>query len=176
MILSRRETHFYAAVALAGVLPIVFLAGLIWRPSIPIVANDLAPEEGQAIDELFTAANFVPGDPGASGNILASETLTVNGNTVLIETVKGTGIDLSLILKPTKPLPFSNILVYWTPGDTAPEIVGDDAVLLGQLSGASRRQFTVPPTVQGQAGHLLFYSRGQDMAIAAVPLPPTLFP
>lgn len=173
MILSRRETHFYTALALAGILPIVFLAGLIWRPSIPTVADDLAPDGGQAIDELFTAANFAPEDAAKS---LASETLEVNGNLILAETVGGSGGDVALLLNPTAPLAFSNVLVYWTPGDTAPETVDDTAILLGQLSGASRRQFTVPPAAQGQSGHLLFYSRGQDVAIAAVPLPQTLFP
>ena len=173
MILSRRETHFYAAIALACVLPLVFLAGLIWRPSIPTVVDDLAPEGGQAIDELFTAANFVSVDPG---DVLASETLAVTGNSLLAETVKGADNGLSLILQPAEPFSFSNVLVYWTPGDNAPEAVNDSAVLLGQLSGASRRQFAIPTSIQGQPGHLLFYSRGQETAIASVPIPLTLFP
>ncbi|MEM9487152.1 MAG: hypothetical protein AAGA83_26060 [Cyanobacteria bacterium P01_F01_bin.116] len=164
MILSRRKAHFYMWVGLAGLLPIVFLAGLIWRPAIPTV--------DEATDNLFAAANF----PTTNADALASETIVVNGTNVQVEATETANSDLALTLIPTQPLQFSNILVYWTPGDAAPESVEADAILLGQLSGTSPRKFPVSSAMQTQSGHLLFYSRGQSSAIAAVPLPKSLFP
>jgi hypothetical protein len=166
MILSRRKAHFYMWMGLAGLLPIVFLAGLIWRPTIPTV--------DETTDELFAVANFPA--RGESVAVIASETVTVNGIDVQLETVQPTNSDVMLTVRPTQPLQFSDTLVYWTPGDTAPETVEADAVLLGQLSGTSPRQFAVTPAMQSEAGHLLFFSGGQNVAITAVPLPSSLFP
>lgn len=165
MILSRRKAHVYMMMGLAGFLPVVFLAGLIWRPAIPTVDD--------TTDELFSAADF---SLVAAETLMASETVLVNGINVQIETAAVTSSDLVLILTPAQPLQFSDTLVYWAPGDTAPEIIEKDAILLGQLSGTSRRQFPVASAMQTQPGHLFFYSRGQNTEIAAIPLPENLFP
>ena len=165
MILSRRKAHFYMWIGLAGLLPIVFLAGLIWRPTVPTV------DEGT--DELFAAANFPTADEAAA---VTSETVAVNGIDVLLATAESPDSTLVLTVQPTRPLQFSDALVYWTPEESAPEMVGAEAVLLGQLSGTSRRQFPVLPEMQRESGHLLFFSRGQNTVISAIPLPTALFP
>ncbi|NEP09790.1 MAG: hypothetical protein F6K14_06115 [Symploca sp. SIO2C1] len=161
MILSRRKAHFYTVVILSAVLPLVFFAGLLWRPSIPTV--------DETTDELFAAANF-PSQKDAAG-VIASETLLVNSIKVLAETSKSYDGAMFLELEPTEALQFSNILVYWRAGNSAPNTVDEKALLLGQLSGSSRRRFSVPSAMQGQSGHLLFYSRGQDEVIGSSPLP-----
>jgi len=166
MILSRRKAHFYTVVILSGVLPLVFFAGLLWRASIPTV--------DETTDQLFAAANF-PSQEDAT-DIIASETLLVNNIKVLAETSKSAEGAMFLKLEPTEALQFSNILVYWTAGNSAPNTVDEKALLLGQLSGSSRRRFPVPSAMEGQPGHLLFYSRGQNKAIGSTPLPPNLFP
>ncbi|NET54741.1 MAG: hypothetical protein F6K47_00575 [Symploca sp. SIO2E6] len=166
MILSRRRVHFYTVVILSGILPLVFLAGLLWRPSIPTVDD--------TTDELFAAANF-PSQEDAT-DVIASETLLVNSVEVLAETSKSVEGEMFLELEPTKALDFSNILVYWRAGESAPKNVDEKAILLGQLSGSSRRRFPLSSAMQEQPGHLLFYSRGQDEAIASTPLPSNLLP
>ena len=160
MIVSRRKTHFYIIVILSFALPFVFLAGLLWRPSVPTV--------DETTDELFAAANF-PYSGDANGAI-ASETLSVNSINVLAETSKSSDGTMFIELQPTEALQFSNILVYWTAGNAAPETVDDKAILLGQLSGTSRRRFPLPSAIQGQPGHLLFYSPSQDKAIGSSPI------
>jgi len=166
MILSRRKAHFYTVAILSGVLPLVFFAGLLWRPSIPTV--------DETTDELFAAANFSSQEYATS--VIASESLSINSFEVLAETSKSTRGAIFLELEPTEALPFSNILVYWRPGESAPETVDEKAVLLGQLSGSSRRRFPVSSAMQKQSGHLLFYSHGQAQAIGSTPLPSNLFP
>ena len=171
MILSRRKTHFYASVVLACTLPVVFLAGLLFRPTVPTV--------DESVDELFAAANFAPQEDAVIS--IASETLSVNGINVRVETTELSPSESSegerfLLVQPTQVFQFSDVLVYWAAGEIAPEGVDNEAILLGQLSGTSSRYFSLPSEMQSQSGHLLFYSRGQDMAIAAVPLPQRLFP
>lgn len=166
MILSRRKAHFYMWMGLVGLLPIVFLAGLIWRPAIPTV--------DETTDELFAAANFPA--RGDSVVVIASETVSLNGIDVRLATAEAAKSELVLTLQPSQPLRFSDTLVYWTPDEMPPETVEADAILLGPLSGTSPRQFPVPAEMQTGSGHLLFYSRGQNVSLAAVPLPPSLFP
>lgn len=164
MILSRRQAHFYIIVALSCALPLVFLAGLIWRPSVPTV------DEGA--DDLFAAANFATAAPET---VIGSEAIAVSGVDVQAETAAIDG-QLLLRLTPTQPLQFADILVYWVAGETVPEAIAADALLLGPLAGDSTRGFPLPEAVQEQSGQLLFYSRAQDTLITATPLPATLLP
>lgn len=166
MILSRRQAHFYAVVFLTCTLPLIFLAGLLWRPPTPTV--------DETADELFAAANF--SSRGDTIEVIASQNLSVNGIDVLVESSKSPEGELFLNLQPTQALQFSDVLVYWTAGNSSSETIGDGAILLGQLSGTRRRHFSVPAQIKGKSGQLLFYSRGQGAAIASVPLPPSLFP
>jgi len=163
MILSRRQAHFYIIASLAGILPLVFLAGLIWRPSFPTVDN--------STDELFATANF-SGEEAAS--IIASETLSVNEISIVVSAGELASGDRVLILEPSQPLRFSDVLVYWT--SEAAEEINEEAILLGQLSGTSQKQFPLSANILEESGQLIFYSLSQDSAIAAVSLPPSLFP
>lgn len=166
MNLSRRKAHFYAVLGLSCTLPLVFLAGLAWRPAIPTV--DDAPEE------LFAATNFATAN--SSDAVVASEVLSVQGISVRVDATGPVGQDLFLQLQPSQPLQFADVLVYWVAGETPPETPPETAVLLGQLSGTSRRIFPVPEAIREQPGQLLFYSRGQSTVIDTAVLPPNLFP
>jgi len=166
MILSRRQAHFYVAIFLSCTLPVVFLAGLLWRPSTPTVDD--------ATDELFAAANF--SSRGDTTEVITPGTLSVKGISILAEVAQSSEGEMFLDLQPAQALQFSDVLVYWVPGNLALESVDEEAILLGQLSGISRRRFSVPAQIKGKSGQLLFYSRGQDEAISSVPLPSDLFP
>ncbi|NER78694.1 MAG: hypothetical protein F6K42_03775 [Leptolyngbya sp. SIO1D8] len=166
MILSRRKAHFYAAICLSCTLCVVFLAGLLWRPATPLV--------DESTDELFAAANFAK--RGDAIGTLASETLSINGVNLEVRTAELPNGDLALLVQPAQALQFSDVLVYWISGDAVLENIDDEAILLGQLSGMSLRSFPILPEMRSQSGSLLLYSRSQETAIAAVPLPPSLFP
>ncbi|MBE9040860.1 hypothetical protein IQ235_08715 [Oscillatoriales cyanobacterium LEGE 11467] len=170
MILSRRKTHFYASVVLACTLSLVFLAGLLWRPTIPVV--------NESVDELFAIANFATDDRTATPPD-GAQRISGDGIEVFAETIAASGGAAFLEVQPVRSLQYANVLVYWQAGDRPPEAAEDatptqtisqNAVLLGQLSGTSRRRFPLPASIQGQDGHLIFYSRGQKTLIAALPL------
>ena len=63
-----------------------------------------------------------------------------------------------------------DVLAYWTPGSTAPQIessLPDDAKLLGAVSAAVDNVFALPDGSAGQDGHLVFYSLGHQKVVAA---------
>lgn len=163
MIFSHRKAHFFMIATLSGLLPLIFLAGLIWRPTIPTV--------DESADELFAAANFSPREDNVA--IASSQEFTVEGVTI-DAAIASTQGETVLLLHPLQPLKFSDVLVYWTP--TEVEEINDEALLLGSLSGTSRRRLLFPEEVDLQAGYLLFYSRGQNQAIASVVFPAELLP
>lgn len=163
MILSRRKVHFYASLTLACVLPLIFLAGLIFRPKVPTV--------GEAADELFAIADFSTDTPDSPLPERA-EVLSEDG-VQLLTAVTTVGSSTVLEVQPTEVIQLADVLVYWQAGERSPDAdvpVPEDAVLLGYLSGTRQRQFPVPVELQEQQGHLLLYSHGTDTLVAAFPL------
>lgn len=159
MILARRKVHFYAAIALACTLPIVFLAALLMRPSIPTV--------DESVDELFAIANY----PNTT-EVIDSATLSAEDVKIRSEITRASQTTF-LDLQPVDPLQYADVLVYWQasePPAGEAQTVGDSAVLLGRLSESRRRRFRLPTEIQGQQGHLILYSRGQKTLIATFPL------
>ncbi|MGB3615348.1 MAG: hypothetical protein WBA10_16260 [Elainellaceae cyanobacterium] len=69
MIRSQRNIHVHMMTGLAGVLPIIFLAGLIYRPTIPTAAD--------TADGLSAAANA---PTAGQANIVVQSTVAVNGH------------------------------------------------------------------------------------------------
>ncbi len=164
MILERRQAHFYASVALAFALPILFLAGLLLRPTIPTA--------DESVDELFAIANFPSKNPDPAFPVHATQ-LSDKGIQVFAAVTSASQALAFLDIQP-QVIQFSDVLVYWQAGDRPPSatgnsILGDAAVLLGQLSGDSRRRFLLQAELQGQQGHLILYSRGQETLIATFP-------
>lgn len=164
MILSRRKAHFYAVVTLASTLPILFLAGLLLRPGIPTTDD--------AVDELFAIANFSIDNTEAPFSEPSSQ-LSDQGIKIRAE-VTSAPKGLTILAVQPEVIQFADVLVYWQEGnppskDSEDPVISDRAVLLGQLSGQSRRHFRLSPELQGQQGQLILYSRGQDTLIAMFP-------
>ncbi|MGD1854588.1 MAG: hypothetical protein ACFB2W_10080 [Leptolyngbyaceae cyanobacterium] len=40
MIISRRKVHLFSSIALAIIMPIIFIAGILWRPTYATVTPD----------------------------------------------------------------------------------------------------------------------------------------
>jgi len=162
MIQSRRKTHFYTVIFLSCSLPLVFLLGLLWRPQVPTVDKQT--------DRLFSQANFF--STPEKDRVIASENLTVNNINILTELVSSSQGRKYLSFQPSQALQFADILVYLT--NEKSETINQDAILLGQLSGVNRRYFPISQQSQKEPKYLLFYSLGQDKAIASIPLPDNL--
>ncbi len=164
MIFDHRKTHFYASIALAVALPVLFVAGLVLRPTIPTV--------DESVDDLFAIAHF----PTDTSTLDGVEPL-VDGGVQLRATVIAANSQAFLEVQPVQVIQAADILVYWQEGDRLPAAPSEDApvidptaVLLGHLSGTSRRRFPLPATLKGQTGHLILYSRGTNARLAMFPL------
>ena len=163
MIQNHRKTHFYTVIFLSCSLPIVFFLGLLWQPQIPTV--------DKKTDQLFAQANFFSAEENYK--VIASENLTVNSISILTKLVSSSQGIKYLSFQPNQALQFSDILVYLTAEES--EVVNQDDTLLGQLSGIHRRYFPISQKNLKEPRYLLFYSLGQDKAIASIPLPANLY-
>ena len=165
MIFEKRQIHRYTFTGLAIILPVLLiLPGLLLRPS-------YVAEGDEATAELFAQAGFVTGE---SGEVIAAESLRLNGGAIAAESFRLADGTVVLDLQPGQDLQIADASVYWAPGDTPPEAIADDAVFLGSLSGTSRRRLTIPAEIQGQPGQLLFFSQARQQVIGASPLDPAL--
>lgn len=167
MVISRRQIHLYSFVMLAIVLPLCFLAGLIWRPT-------FNPVDASA-DVLFQRAGFAPSTVWANQeawrkpNLLKQDKIQLRAEKVFAKD----GEDIFLNLQPQSDLQLPDVLVYWQQG-TPPEELSETSILLGALSGASNRQFLIPDAMQGQTGHLILFSQATKEIVSAFPLDPEL--
>jgi len=164
MILSRRKTHFYIVIFLTCSLPLLLFIGLLWRPLIPTI--------DKKNDNLFALANFSA--VGDDLKVIASENLAVNNISIVVERVQSSQGLQYLSFLPSQALQFSDVLVYLTGEDSASKTVSEEAILLGQLSGNSRRYFPVSKQNLKEPAYLLFYSLGQNKAISSISLPASL--
>ncbi|NEO22030.1 MULTISPECIES: hypothetical protein [unclassified Moorena] len=160
MILARRKTHFYSFVVLGVVLPVCFLAGILLRPSYEPV--------DVATNKLFTQAGFVTQTQPRKE--IGSTKLEDGTFRFHVETFVNYQGKLVMELKSDSLLQVPDPLLYWEATKEAPTEISDRSILLGNLAGLSRKQFLLPGSVRGKAGHLLIYSQGQQKLIAALPL------
>ncbi len=165
MVISRRQIHLYSFVVLAIVLPLCFIAGLVWRPT-------FAPVDSSA-DALFQRAGFSPYSSWENQQSKRKPTHLQQENIQLqIETLFAqAGEDVFLNIQPQSDLQLPDVLVYWQQGKP-PEELSQDSILLGALSGASNRQFLIPDAMQGQTGHLLLFSQATKEIISTFSLDP----
>ena len=148
-ILARRRAHFYSSIALACLLPIVFLIGVFLQPQVADVGDPTAA--------LFAASGAASVNAEVLGEPIASDQLSATGVQLQAATFDHDG-QMWLTLQPAWSIKLPDPLIYWQKGDQAPEALAEDAVLLGGLSGTSRRAYPLPARVKGQAGHLILYS------------------
>ena len=170
MIYARRKTHFFSFITLACVLPVVFIAGILWRPKFEPV------DETSAV--LFHRAGFTPETIEGKITPIASEQLSAEGVQLKAETslLKKYGEEhkILLILEPSTAIVFPDLLVYWQQGKKPPTDIGERSILLGKLAGTSRRMFTLPQGVEGKEGYLILYSLGQQTLVSTIPFPSSM--
>ena len=161
-ILARRKAHFYSSIVLACLLPIVFLAGVFLQPQVTAVSDPTAV--------LFAASGAASVNAEVGGDAIASQPLSAAGVQLQAATFDHEG-QVWLTLQPAWPIKLPDPLVYWQGGDQAPAALADDAILLGGLSGTSRRAYRLPQQVTGQAGYLVLYSPIGQTVSSTFPFP-----
>ena len=75
-----------------------------------------------------------------------------------------------LEVEPTKSIKIPDPLLYWQTGNEKPTQITENAVLLGSLTGTSRRKFILPPQAINQKGQLIVFSQGYSKISAIFPL------
>ena len=190
MILSRRRAHLYSSIALMSLLPLGFLIALFLRPQYQATQS---PDV-----TLFEQAGFAAlPDPETaneanSGPPIASTTLEAKGVQLQAQTFSlpdNPTAAIGLALQPATAIRRPDMLVYWAAAKSAAEgsatsaqdateeksaAIGENFILLGKLSGPSRRVFSLPPDSYGQEGRLILYSQVQQFQVAEFPFPANL--
>lgn len=165
MILSRRQTHLVASSTLAIALPLILLLGFLFRPQyLPVDAS---------AEILFQQDGYGAVAQEPTGQQVATEVLKARNPFNATTYLQDDG-QMILALKPRRDMRQPDLLVYWDASDDEPTEIGDQALLLGRLSGPARRLFKVPEAVVGQAGYLLIYSQGKQSLEAALPVTASL--
>ncbi|MDJ0703047.1 MAG: hypothetical protein QNJ46_07200 [Leptolyngbyaceae cyanobacterium MO_188.B28] len=161
-ILARRRAHFYSSIVLACLLPIVFFIGVCFQPQVSTV--------GEPTAALFASSGAASASAEVTGNAIASKQLKAPDVQLQASTFDNNG-QLWLTLQPAGSIKLPDPLIYWQKGEQTPETLAEDAVLLGGLSGTSRRAYPLPQQVKGQAGHLILYTPIGQKVKSTFPFP-----
>ncbi len=158
MIHPLRKRHRRMTLAIAIIVPVLFVAGLLSRQTVPATEN---------------AAAFQSNLSHEFSNELFSDK-TLWGELDIRTRVLSTGQDsvrLALELTPHTPLKIADVLVYWHSGNNGDgKTLPGGAFLLGTLSGLHQRLFPLPePAVQSD-GVVMLYSLAHRKVITSVDL------
>ena len=169
MILSRRKAHFIYFSILIVLLPIIFVAGTLTRPK--FVAVD------KSVDSLYQKEGFSNNKNLGSSQTIAAIESSETATGIEVETLVSqdeSSNNLILEIEPNRVVQLPDLLLYWQPGSLTPQTITNYSVLLGTLSGKSRRQFNLPANDQGTPGHLIIYSQGVEEFVAVFPFTPSV--
>lgn len=160
MIIDRRKTHFFSFIALAIILPIIFFIGVIFIPEYPLVDNSAT--------ELFQFSQTLTTQNNSSKKLVNSQTLSSKEISLLAE-IYGDNQSFVLQIKPLSTIKIPEPLVYWQKGNDSPEMITENSILLGSLSGKSIRVFNLLPEMSNHDGKLIIYSQGYQEIVAFFP-------
>jgi len=185
MILERRKIHFYSAIALAIILPIVFIWGTVARPFYNIRNQSLTPNwrspeiklletptKSQISKQLAAAIN-----PSDFPKVLDSEILLNVALEPVLKNNNPNSFSNSLVITPQSILKFPDPLLYWQANQETPTEIDSSMILLGSLPGKASNidskpsyLFDLPPQALKQDGALVLYSQGYNAIAGVFPL------
>ena len=179
MILERRKIHFYSAIALAIILPILFIWSIIARPfyNIPnqsLVHGRFVP--GKTLIETPTTTTIIQ---QLSASINRDDFPKVLADEILLDVAVASieSKPVSLAITPQSILKFPDPLLYWQPNRNIPTEIDRSMILLGSLPGKAsnidkspRYVFDLPPQALNQDGALVLYSQGYNAIAGIFPL------
>lgn len=152
MIHSLRKRHFHMILGLCLVVPLVFFLAMTHReaiPTVPTFPQELNPVP-QAIQPKWET------------------TATQNGVAMQLATAAQDGAWV-LQVQPEDALAYPDVLVYLTLQPDKPLL--EQAVLLGGMAGAERRQFELPDDFIAKESQLRFYSLAHRQMLLIHDLP-----
>ncbi|MGH7491347.1 MAG: hypothetical protein ACREOO_03020 [bacterium] len=159
MILSLRKRHRLIFSSMVLVLPVVFVAGILFRA---------APKPTNAGPALQL-------ESGATLARYIFETEDLWPAAKIITRVFADSLPPALLaveLQPQEAAALPEVLVYWKAGLPAVEAGSlQDAVLLGTLRGKQRRRLLLPQQAAQTDGHLLLFSLPHQSVWAQASLP-----
>ena len=183
MILERRKIHFYSAIALAIILPILFIWGIVARPFYNIPNQSLVPAwRSLGINSAPTSTTVTAATVSQqlSASINLADFPKVRDPEILLNVAldsspgKTVKESVSLVVTPQSILKFPDPLLYWQANRETPTEIDRSMILLGSLPGKAsnidlqpRYVFDLPPEALKQDGALVLYSQGYN-AIAGV--------
>jgi len=155
MIRPLRVRHRSMIVALAVLAPVLFVAGLLARQTVPAMSDSVVDTQTPGHERLEVVGMAAP-----SLGELPIRTLWLKASD---DTTRR-----AVTLELTGPTRHPDLLVYWTaePGDGA---LSDEALLLGRLG--DRRSVTWDIPDSGSSGRLVLYSSAWDEVVASVEPP-----
>lgn len=140
---------------LAIAIPLLLATTLIWRPEVPPTTD---------LDPSLRRSAGIPADGEWNPRVIDTGRHTFE---VQIRGDSG-GEGLSLVIRPTSVILKPDLLVYWSPGDDVTGQPSDDAVLVGSLSGRSRRLLQLPAAAD--SGTLIVYSLPHQQVVDRISL------
>ncbi len=154
MIRSRRYLHQGIFAALAVVVPGLLGVVLVYRPEVPPVAK-INPS-------LMQQAGF-PSPSDWRPRVVSTETGEFE---VDVQPKRDAVADETwLQIRPKTVILKPDLLVYWTAKPQTDEKLSQDAILVGHLSGTSRRELRLPDAAGAGNGTILIYSMPHDEVI-----------
>lgn len=156
MIRSRRQLHRNTFTALALIVPGLLAIVFFFRPDVPPVAAIEARLMQQA--GFSTTKDWQPHVVSSGAYEFEVQSLTNNVNN-----------SLRLLLRPTKVILKPDLLVYWTSQPLTNQKLAQDAILIGSLSGTSRRELLLPSAATTRQGTIVIYSIAHGEVIAHFP-------
>ena len=181
MILERRKIHFYSAIALAVILPIVFIWGIVARPfyntpNQSLIYGRFAPEKTRIATPTPTTISQQLGAP-----INLADFPKVREPEILLDlaldSLNSNKKSVSLVVTPQSTLKFPDPLLYWQASQETPTEIDRSMILLGSLPGKAsnvqqppRYIFELPPEALNQDGALVLYSQGYNAIAGIFPL------
>lgn len=162
MIRARRQLHLYLFVMMLPIVPALLAVVLLGRPEVPPTSSALDPT-------LAASARF------AGTSTEPAQLIDTGKHRLLLQRHSADGAgDKMLTIQPTTQILYPDVLIYWSPETVAARQPGHDAILVGSLSGVSRRLLQLPATGVDQSnalhGSLVLFSLAHDQVIDQFPL------
>ncbi|MGK7898578.1 MAG: hypothetical protein AB4372_34425 [Xenococcus sp. (in: cyanobacteria)] len=179
MILEKRKIHFYSAIALAIILPIVFIWGIVARPFYNIPNQSLVYGRFVPDKTLVETTNSTSITQQLTASINRDEFPKVLADEIVLDVAINPTVSksVSLAITPQSILKFPDPLLYWQSDRNIPTEIDRSMILLGSLPGKASNikqppshVFYLPPEALNQDGALVLYSQGYNAIAGIFPL------
>ncbi|HZS05070.1 MAG TPA: hypothetical protein VFD58_09570 [Blastocatellia bacterium] len=154
MIQPLRQRHRVITTALAFVLPVLFVAGLVVRRQFPSAGQLQKIRQTDPLLENISVGHQELGKGSGIAMYLGSN----HSNKEFLELVPSRD--------PAEP----DLLVYWSESEPSSERLPEAAVLLGAMAGSQPKSFPLPEQASANKGRIILYSLAHQKVITTADL------